>query len=326
MSRTSTTAQNSRGGAAARTASELRHSPELHDGWERFWFSPEPAESLRIVRIGLGVLAAFYFATHWADVGYWFGGEGLLSTEQLSRLNQSSDAAGAGRWQLTPLYWIESTLGLRFVLGLGIVASLLTAAGIGGWGVVTLAWLILLSVVARAWVIAGLVEIPLVFGLSGLVIAAWGIGTRGAWVGRRWTTGLARRLLEIHISALVAATALTQLASAAWWNGEGALQLVLPQDGPFLELSSLGNSQLATAALTHLLVWLPIAAVPLLWVPRGSRTENPPRLRRMAAGVLIVHAIALGVLSGQLLYEAANAVLLSLFLVPRGPSGPENRE
>ncbi|WP_164100881.1 hypothetical protein [Candidatus Laterigemmans baculatus] len=298
----------------------------LQDGWERFWFTPESLASLRFVRIGLGVLAACYFATHWADVGYWFGSEGLLSTEQLSRLSQSSEVAGAGRWHLTPLYWIESTLGLRVVLGFGIAASLLLAAGIGGWGVAALTWLILLAVVARAWVIAGLAEVPLVVGLFGLAIAASGVGVRQRWEGRRWSGGgFARRLLEIHIAAIVGFTALTQLAAETWWNGEGALQLVLPQDGPTLELASLGNSQLLTAALTHLIVWLPIVAVPLLWLP-GRGTANPPRLRRIAAGALIAHALVLGVLSGHLLYEAANAVLLSLFLLPRGAGGLEHGE
>lgn len=362
MSHPSTTAKVPRGIAAGEASrlpqvSELPSATELHDGWERFWFTPEPAESLRFVRIGLGVLAALYFASHWADIGYWFGSEGVLSTEQLSRLNQSTEAAGAARWHLTPLYWIESALGLRVVLGLGILASLLTAAGVGGritggrvngeWLIVTLAWLILLSVVARCWMIAGLVEIPLVFGLSGLMIAAAGRGEArggpadGTASSRRWTAGFARRLLEIHVAALVAATALTQLASESWWNGEGALQLVLPIDGPAFELASLGNSPLATAALTHLIVWLPIAVVPLLWFPVAPREQlgreqlgrqnagagnGRSRLQRAAAGLLIVHALGLGVLSGHLLYGAANAVLLSLFLVPRRPSGAENRE
>lgn len=317
MSRSSasTTTKNAStvGKRDARTAFEaaaVRSAEPLQDGWERFWFTPQRNASLRFVRLGLGIAAALYFASHWADIGHWFGGDGLLSTNRLGQIVQST---GAARWNLTPLYWIGSTSGLRAVLGVGIAASLLMAARVGGRWVVAIVWLALLSVVARCWVIAGIAEIPLVFGVGSLLIAAggrWGEdGNRGDEDGRRhWATGLARRLLEVHISALVAMAALAQLASEIWWNGTGVVHLVLRDDGPAWDFSPLVGGPIAAAALTHGMLWLPILAVPLLWVGRT----------RWAAGVaIIVHAVATGVLSGQMLYGAVVAVLISLFLVPR---------
>lgn len=277
---------------------------ELQDGWERFWFTPQRTASLRIVRLGLGVVAALYFASHWADIGHWFGSDGLLSTERLGQLVRST---GAARWNITPLYWIESTAGLRAVLIVGMAASLAMAAGVGGRWAVAAVWLSLISVIARCWVIAGIAEIPLSFGVGILLIAAgarWG----DAGIDRSWTTGLARRLLEVHAAALVAMAALAQLAAEIWWDGTGVVHLVLRPDGPAWDFSSLVSSPLTAGALTHAIVWLPIVAVPMLWV---SRT------RRGAAVAIIVHAAAIGVLSGQMLYGAAVAVLVSVFLVPR---------
>lgn len=293
-----------KGDASTQAAPVLSSGEVLQDGWERFWFTPQRADSLRIVRLGLGVAAALYFASHWADIGPWFGADGLLSTDRLGLLVQST---GAARWNLTPLYWIGSTAGLRAVLGVGIVASLVMAAGIGGRWAVAVAWLVLISVAARCWVIAGIVEIPLVFGVGSLLIAEggrWG----GEGNSRYWTSGLARRLLEVHTSALVAMAALAQLASEVWWNGTGAVHLVFRLDGPAWDFSPIVSGPIAAAALTHAIVWLPIAAVPLLWIGRT---------RRGAAIAIIVHAIATGLLSGQMLYGAVVAVLVSDFLISR---------
>lgn len=291
-----------RGGAAAAPGAGATEG--LQDGWEQFWFIPQRAASLRIVRLGLGVAAALYFASHWADIGHWFGSDGLLSTDRLGRLVRST---GATPWNLTPLYWIESTAGLRAVLGVGIAASLGMAMGIGGRWIVAVAWVALISVVARCWVIAGIAEIPLVIGIGILSIAAGG-GWGEAGDVRHWTVGLARRLLEVHVSALVLIGALSQLASEVWWDGTGVVHLVFRADGPAWNLSPLVSGPLTAAALTHGIVWLPIVAVPLLWIPRT---------RRGAAIAVVVHALVSGLLSGQMLYGAVIAVLASIFLVPR---------
>lgn len=276
----------------------------LQDGWERFWFAPQRTASLRLVRLGLGVVAACYFASHWADIDHWFASDGVLSTERLGQLVGST---GAPRWNLTPLYWIESTAGLRAVLAVGFAASLAMAAGIGGRWIVALVWLLLLSVVARCWVITGIAEIPIILG-TGILIVAAGARREGASVGRAWTTGLARRLLEVHVAALVAMAALAQLAAEIWWDGTGVVHLVLRPDGPAWDLSPLVSGPLLAGALTHAIVWLPIAAVPMLWTGRT---------RRGAAIAIIVHAVAIGVLSGQMLYGATVAVMASVFLVRR---------
>jgi hypothetical protein len=54
---------------------ESNGSKEADSAWNRFWFGESSqqqamaAASLAIVRIGLAVVAFWYFASHWSDIG-----------------------------------------------------------------------------------------------------------------------------------------------------------------------------------------------------------------------------------------------------------------
>lgn len=268
-------------------------------GWDRFWFSSAPIEWLRPIRAALAVIAFLYFASHWSQIGFWFGPDGVIADEVFARIVSATQSATQARWRLSPLFLTESVFAMRGYLVVGMALAVIVALGRGGrWAAVAL-WLVYLGLANRATLIAGLVELPLAFGLGYAAIAPAGpVADRT----RDWTAGLAMRLLQVHTSLWIVTIVLTQLAGLVWWNGTAAFALAAPTQDRLFDLTSLLQRPMFSAMLTHLLVAMPLIGLPLAWIPRTNR---------YGVGILVTWWVVLGLLSSQLMYAAAMIALVA---------------
>ena len=272
--------------------------PESNSAWQRFWFVNNPQEgSLQAVRIGLSAIAIWYFASHWSDIGQWFSSEGLLATEQLGRLIEAEGLVEQFKYWLSPLYWLESTAGLRAFLVVGM--ALAVAAGTVRRTRIpsVLLWLWCVWLANRSLVIAGPEELTLVFGLAYVAIASPNNP-------RHWTTASAKRLLQVHTTMLIGFSGLTMLSSIVWWDGTGSMAVAAPIGRRLLDLTSLLSNLWVQSLLTHVIVFTAILAPIALWF-------RPTR--RPALIALLIWCLLMALLSSQWMYMATVAVLLQTF-------------
>ncbi|MGV3483677.1 MAG: hypothetical protein ACO1RT_04590, partial [Planctomycetaceae bacterium] len=236
--------------------------------WDRFWFySEHGATSLQVVRIGLSLIAAWYFLSHWADIGLWFAGDGILATEQLGRLIEAEDLVDQYKWRLSPLYWVESTVLLRIYLAIGVLLAIAACVLHTTRAAAVLLWLWCVWLANRSLVISGPEELALVFGLAYIAIAS----PENPF---HWATALARRLIQVHTTLLVVITGLTMLASMIWWDGSGSLSLAAPVGRRMLDVTGMLESLWLQDLVTHLLVLTAILAPIAIWVKRTRRAAQ----------------------------------------------------
>lgn len=271
---------------------------ESLSGWDWFWFAPAPVARVAKIRSALAVIAFLYFASHWTHIGFWFADDGVLSREIFARVVAATESASEARWRFSPLFLTGSVGLMRAYLGIGMALALVVAVGRGGrWTAVGL-WIVFLGLANRATAIAGLVELPLAFGLAYTAIApntGWGTHARD------WTAGFAMRLLQTHTSFWLLAVLLSQIAGLAWWNGTAAFGLAAPISERLFDLAGLLDNPIIGGGVTHLLVLLPIVGLPLAWIPASNK---------YGVAILIGWWVLLGLLSAQLMYAATVITLI----------------
>lgn len=266
--------------------------------WTQFWFCTADRQgALRTVRIGMAAMACWYFASHWADIGLWLGGDGILANQSLARFLRDADLGDLVRWRLSPLYWVDSTAVLRGYLLVGMGLAVATAVIRQTRAVQVALWLMVVWLANRTLMLAGLEELVLVFGLGYLAVAP-------ADDAAHWSGSVAMRLLQLHVAFLIAITGLTMLSSLIWWDGSGVMAVVAPVENRYIDWVDQLGAPWVQELLTHAIVGVAIIAPVLLW------TE---KTRRGACIAATLWCVVLGLLSSQLLYFASLAVLLQVF-------------
>lgn len=271
---------------------------QTRSAWDRFWFGQVgTGVTLRPVRIGMAVLAIAYFGSHWADIGRWFSGTGLLGGETVGQFLLEAQLGEAVRWRLSPLHWIESTWILRGYL---VVGMLLAVAW--PWVRVTRAvgvalWLMVIGLANRAFMISGLEELVLVWGIAYLVIAP----PDGS---EHWTGSLALRLIQVHLTLWLVVTGLTMLSAEAWWEGTGAMALVAPAEDRRFDLVDSFSGAMLLEGTTHAVVLVALVAPILLWLPA---------VRSLGFGLATFWCLGLALLTSQFALFVGLAVLLWAF-------------
>lgn len=274
------------------TASAVRSS------WTTFWFTQEASgRILRPIRIGIALLCALYFASHWADIGWWFSQSGALGLDAVKQFLIDADLGDSAGWRLSPLYLVDSPWLLRAYLLAGIGLSL-------AWGWWTRnrwlgigVWLAVVGLANRSFLIAGLEELLLVWSVAYLALApADGV--------EHWSGSLALRAIQVHLTILIGVTGLTMLSSLAWWDGTGVMALVAPIEDRYFDWGRILSAAWMQELVSLLIVWGAIAGPVLLWI-KATRT--------VAHIGLTVWAVGLALLSGQAIAFVGIAVLLLAF-------------
>ena len=320
-------------------ASVNTDQPLLSSPWLKFWFHAEPGiQSLVGIRAGLSLIACWYFASHWVDAGTWFSVDGILATERLGDFLDAGDLADDAKWRVSPLYLLSSTTALRCYLAIGIMLAIAAVMIRTSRAPAILLWLWCLWLANRSLLIAGPEELALVFGLAYLTIPkpndtrlCFKRGLTPSGKARNttkndlppkgqtpfktepshWTHALARRLLQVHMALLLAATGLTMLASKIWWDGTGSVSIAAPIGRRVFDFTDLLTSPWIHESLTHAIVVVPIAASIMVWLPAT-------RLHAYLAAM--IWCVVLALLSSQWMYLATIVVLLQCFNTKREPA------
>ncbi|HBJ36352.1 MAG TPA: hypothetical protein DDZ51_16700 [Planctomycetaceae bacterium] len=280
--------------------------------WNSFWFGHWESEtllataSLAMVRIGLAVVAFWYFASHWSDVAFWFAGDGIVSAQALGVFLTDADLGDAVGWRLSPLYWVDSPMLLRAFLLVGMLLAVAMPLVRSTRAVTTMLWLSVVWLANRSIMIGGLEEVTLAWGLGYLVIAPVRTPISDPPSGTAaWTTTLARRLIQVHLSIVFLVTGLAMLSSLAWWDGTGVMAVVSPVESRYFDFTETLRSPRVHEWLTHGIVLGAIALPPLLWI-QSTRT--------VGFCFAVIWCIGLAILSSQGMHFLALAVLSLSFL------------
>ncbi len=224
---------------------------QISRSWSEFWFSPRAHRSVAAPRAALCAVAACWFASFLGDLPGWFGREGILThglSAQLIEFEQTS------RWQnWSPLWLVDSINFARLWLIVGMILSIVAAAGIGGRATMTLLLIWIIAWAHRITWLQGPVEPALVACIAYLIIEP---GTRfwpsqTATTQHSWQAGLALRLIQTHWWILVAAGVLSQLGSLIWWRGEGVWWLASAGRSNWLSIDMLRGQASLINAISH---------------------------------------------------------------------------
>jgi len=268
--------------------------------WQRFWFLSDKYNgpgSYTVMRLGMAVIAIWYFLSHWSDIGLWFGTGGLLETDRLARFLDAGGILDTASWRWSPLYLVDSILILRGYLGVGVLLALATAWYRELRAPVVLLWLWCVWLANRSLLISGPEELALVFGLAYLSIAR---PTNGS----HWSSALAMRLIQVHTSLLICLSGLTMLSAKIWWDGTGSASVAAPTGRRLVDVSQWLTSPWLHESLTHAIVMVAIAGSIAVWFAAT---------RRIACVSLLLWCGILGLLSSQWMYVATLGVLLQSF-------------
>jgi hypothetical protein len=142
-----------------------------------------------------------------------------------------------------------------------------------------------------------------------------------AWLARRSAASVLRseasplslaaavslRLIQVHLAAFIAMSALTKINGNAWWNGEAIWVLMAQTHSRPLDLSGLRDYVLLLNAWTHAIVIFELLFPVLIW----NRLARPILL---VAGVVLWTSLAL--VTGLGLYAATLIVGTLAFVSP----------
>jgi hypothetical protein len=284
--------------------------------WNRFWFTPTPATTLGVVRIGTGLMALYALATYGPDLERWFGADGMLPLAMVRELY-------IGQWSvfdylppnmLWPAYWASLAVLVLFTLG------------VGGRPVAVLSALAAISFFARGPLLTGEFEAILSFLLVYLCVgrscdalsltAAWRAKSRQLPASSHPestrhpgspTNTIAVRLIQIHLAIVHLMMGWAQLAApeGPWWSGEGIWLAGMRPGMSLVDLSGLADHPRIVAAWSHVISLYLLAFPAVAW----SRLARPLVL---AVGVLVWSSIAMA--SGWLMFCLAMLTGLAAFV------------
>lgn len=285
--------------------------------WRDFWFGDSLATQvhagrlLAMVRLGLAVVAFWYFASHWSDIAFWFAGDGILSAQLLGTFLADADLVDSVQWRLSPLFWIDSPALLRGYLLVGMALAIALPLVRSTRAVAIALWLWAVWLANRSLMIGGIEEVTLAWGLGYLAISPaslpWPRKTGGdpGWCATGWAGSLAWRLMQLHISLVFLVTGLTMLSSIAWWDGTGVMAVVSPVESRAFDLTQTLRTPWIHETLTHAIALGAVTLPVLLWI-RATRF--------VGFGLAILWCVGLAILSSQWMHFFSLAVLTFSFL------------
>lgn len=280
--------------------------PGFVQGWQRFWFAPQPTSTLALFRIAFGGVVTLWFATLGPMLLAFFGASSAM-VEQPVR--------GVGTWTLftvvghsTPVvvtFWLVSLLGC-LALTLGYETRL--ASVVVFVGLVSFERHIPLAVNAGDMLLRFL-SFYLIFAPAGAALSVdrwradrdrfWTIPRRAPW---------ALRLLQIQLSVIYISTVWEKVQGVTWRTGTAVSYALRPGDierlpAPAFVTDSLLLTQVATFGTLALELSIGI----LVW----NRVARPWVL---GLGVLLHLSIDLSIAVG--FFSAAMLTLYLVFIPP----------
>lgn len=223
--------------------------------WNRFWFLPTDPLTLSVIRVLAGLIAFYSVLTFTPDLITFFGPQGLLGRESVSRMQEMTYFSFSYFWlfddptKLWAAHWLGLTVLGMFTLGLYTRVTSVLAL------IVTLAYF------HRGFALISEMEYILAFVLFYLCLGPAGEyfsldrllhKRRGAAkaspvvagkpVVGHWSATVALRLLQIHLTLVYFMMAIGQLREDTWWDGTAVWWLAGRQDSSMIDISFLSQA------------------------------------------------------------------------------------
>ena len=300
---------------------------ELAEGigghWNRFWFRGVDPFPLAVLRIAVGLVAFWYFATFTFDLVRWFGPFGILPNAVVREITGAADAAMAlgpqqGVYRFSLLQLGDSPAYLWTIHLAGLASALLLTIGCWTRWANLLTLVILLSYVHRGPMLTGQLEpilsmllLYLCIGPSGVAFSVdhrrarrrAGDSDRGAT--RSVAANISLRLIQIHLVGFYLVMGLSKLGSEVWWVGEAVWLLIASSHSRLVDLTFLNDSPYVLNLWTHAIVLFELSYAVLIW-------------NRLARPLLIVASIiiwgSLAIVTGLLAYCALMVMANTAFI------------
>ncbi|MFO0916285.1 MAG: hypothetical protein U0795_25225 [Pirellulales bacterium] len=281
-------------------------SRELGECWNAFWFGPPRERTATAMRVVTTATALIWLIALTPLLDDWFTGTGWLTIETVREWRQRDPLLRTGV-DFSFWNWVDQPIGVYVLHGLSLLVVAVACVGWGGRWSMAAAWLVVLSYVHRLQLVTGVFEYMLTGWMAYLVIGPgrawpWGPQSRRGGLGSDtgdWRTGLAVRMMQVHLSMVYGYMALSKLTSDVWWNGEGIWWLIGQAESPLVDWIFLDGFGMVLNLWTHLILLLEISLAVLIWIPLWR-----PLLRPAA----VVHWVLLGLVTGQVGLAALMAI------------------
>lgn len=248
-------------------------------GWNCFWFTPADAATLGLTRILAGAML-FYTHLVWSlDLEAFFGPDSWVSPEA-ARVALANDGTS---FDWSWFWWIESPTPLWIVHGLALVAFATFTLGLWTRTSSVLVFLAALSYANRQpGALFGLDQINVMLATYLMLAPCGDAYSLDRWRAARKagaplaiatpsvSTGLATRLIQVHMCLIYFFAGLSKLQGVTWWQGTALWYSFANLEYQSLDMTWLGSSPHLIAAMTLLTVFWELSFCALVW-PRLTR-------------------------------------------------------
>jgi hypothetical protein len=263
-------------------------------GWDQFWFTPAPPQTLALIRICGGMMLLYTHAVWTLDLNAFLGRHSWLDRDTARLLNTPLDG---GDYAWSYLNWISSPALLWAAHLAALAVFALLTVGLFTRVVSILALLAALAYCHRlTGTLFGLDQIN-VFIAMYLVVGSPGAAySLDRWLARRRGvcepppaaigTNIAVRLLQLHMCVIYLFGGISKMRGATWWDGSALWFAFASLEYQSLDMTWTVRHRWLLALLTHVTVFWETFYCFLIW----------PRLTRpvcLLAAVLVHGGIAL---------------------------------
>jgi hypothetical protein len=267
---------------------------QFGQAWNTFWFATTAERTVTAMRVVTSVLAIGWLLALTPLVRDWLTGPAWLSIEAMREWRSGDPLLGNGLY-ISFWNWVDHPAAVYLLHAVSLGVLCLATLGVGGrWTMAAACWVIV-SYVQRLQVVTGAFEYLLACWSAYLVVApgrGWPYALWGSSVsGPLWLSGLTKRLLQVHLSMLYVAMALSKLAAEVWWNGEAVWWMIGQAETPLIDWTTLSGAGYLLNVWTHWIIVFELAMGILIWVPLW---RGPLRWCSLA------HWFLLGLVTGQI--------------------------
>jgi hypothetical protein len=317
-------------------------------GWNRFWFTPQDAATLGVIRICTGAMLFYTHAVWSLDLEGFFGSAGWLAPEALYTAYGGLRSLFWSHW-----HWIDNPTVVWTVHIAALVVYAMLTIGLFSRAVSILGWLLTVSYAHRVMPAAlfGLDDINAMLSMYLMVGPCGAAYSVDSWLAsRRSTAGensakqvnprnagsqappgnplssrlrldfaggtpsisanVSIRLMQIHLCIIYLFSALGKCMGSTWWDGSAMWLAVANYEYQSIDLTWLASSPEVLSLLAHVTVAWELSYAALIW-PRLTR----PIMVAMAIPLHLGIGIFLGMMTFGLAMVIANLAFVSPWVV-----------
>ncbi len=291
--------------------------------WDRFWFTPQPPQTLAVIRICTGLMLFYTHAVWTCDWEGFFGSAGWLDA-QARELIYSNLSPFEKNCVWSHFFWISDPTTLWVLHWVGLVIFACMTLGFCTRTMSVLAWLWTVSYARRVPIaLFGLDAINLMLAMYLMLGPSGAVWSVDAWLKKRRvanTTGqgsvatnISLRLIQLHMCLIYLFSALGKLKGDMWWAGDALWGAVGNLEYQSLDLTWMASWPLLIGLLTHVTVLWELGYPALIW----NKSWRPVMLA-LAVFVHLGIGLGMGMMTFGLVMIIGNLAFVEASFWPLG--------